>query len=294
MKRDAKKGTKRPLPEFLPHNDNGCDICHNVKYNHSSSRTKNPVLHKELLDNSFTEHGFIIVKKDPRVFCKLNLQDQEEHQPYVSELTVHVNADNTWSIYVIGRKIIRENLSEDLPDVLTDENINSFVLNILSLKICKGNSKYVDVIQNRISVNQPFLSASGQPSVIVESMDNLATYNKENFGIGRHPDCPVLFNGENMICDLCSSLEKKFRVFRSRQFEDERKFERRTNEDSTANIRYLSREELVERLNKTQSAKREAIRKTVQLQSRIQALIDEKGVALEDEHSELIKEVSLS
>ena len=128
-------------------------------------------------------------------------------------------------------------MSEKLPGVLTDENINSSVMNILSLNICKGNSTYVDVVHNRISVNQPFWSASGQPSVFVETMDNLATYKKENFGIGRHPDCPVLFNGENTICDLCSSLEKKFRVFRSRQSEDERKFERKTNEDSTPNIR---------------------------------------------------------
>ena len=69
---------------------------------------------------------------------------------------------------------------------------------------------------------------------------------------------------------------------RQEDLEPERK-RLRTSDTSTANLRYLSREELIERVKNAQNQKKEAIRHASKLHKIVQKEIEKEGVELSKE-----------
>ena len=56
---------------------------------------------------------------------------------------------------------------------------------------------------------------------------------------------------------------------------------------STTNLRYLTREELVERLNNAQNHKREALKKIANLSKIVAAFTEQEGATLGDENHKI-------
>lgn len=81
------------------------------------------------------------------------------------------------------------------------------------------------------------------------------------------------------MCDKCAKLDKKFKVYKKRQSTDDvESHERRSADSSNVNLRYLSKEELIERLNNTQQKKRMAIKSAARLSKRIHELTQKEGI----------------
>ena len=72
----------------------------------------------------------------------------------------------------------------------------------------------------------------------------------------RHPNCLILCKGENndQICIDCLMLNKKMKIYKKRR-EDFGSDQNRVTDSSHVNLRFLSKDELVRRLNKTQQKK---------------------------------------
>ena len=77
---------------------------------------------------------------------------------------------------------------------------------------------------------------------------------------------------------------------KTRSLEPERK-RLRTSDTSTANLRYLSREELIERVKNAQNQKKEAIRHASKLHKIVQKEIEMEGVELSKEQNENLSKV---
>ena len=58
-----------------------------------------------------------------------------------------------------------------------------------------------------------------------------------------------------------------------------------------ANLRYLTREELIERLNNAQNHKKEALRKIGKLSKIVAASIEQEGATLGDENHNVVNEI---
>eukprot|EP00111_Clytia_hemisphaerica_P004585 TCONS_00013167-protein len=280
--RDANNGKKKEPAIFSTHNEH-CEIC---AVENKLSAPKNTTLNKHNLDKLFQSNGFFVCSKSPsRTYSKLNVTNGK----VIPVITININEDCTWSVVVLGKSLPCDEIFPAY-QFLNDNNAVSLISDLTECKICFGNNKYPDVVQSRIVVDQPFPSNSGGISAIVESDECCIEFRKHNFNSVRHPNCSLLYNSEKEMCDNCCSLDKTFKVFQKR-IQEPIDFERRTCDISTTNLRHLSKDELIARLQNTQIAKREAIRKIVNLQSKINQMIEDESVELNETNHEIVKVV---
>ena len=181
-----------------------------------------------------------------------------------------------------------------LPERISDENIKLFDDFFSKLRICIGISEYSDVIQARLNFKQPFLSKDGAPNAFVEDKFHNQLI-KDNFKIFRSINCEYLSSNENNICKSYFLNQSFLRSCQSRLRQEDLEPERkklRTSGTSTANLRYLSREELIERLKNAQNQKKEAIRHASKLHKIVQKEIEKEGVEQNEILSKELKENS--
>jgi len=87
--------------------------------------------------------------------------------------------------------------------------IQSFLQNLKRLKICHGNNTQNDLLQSRLVIEQPFKTVTGEPATIVESRKGHVRFQKANFTILRHVDCPTLFTTEEeALVNQCKPYRK--------------------------------------------------------------------------------------
>ena len=139
---------------------------------------------------------------------------------------------------------------------------------------------------NRINLEQPFKTDGGE--AIVESSKGSIVFESSSFDTIRHPNCKLFFSGKGDACQECRSLDKKFQIYSKR---DTQKRDNRTSDSSFVNLRYLSKDELIERLRNTQQAKRVAIHQTMSLMDKLNKMIEKEGVELEQDHHAIVKKV---
>ena len=116
----------------------------------------------------------------------------------------------------------------------------------------------------------------------------------DNFKIFRSINCEYLNYNENDICKSYflnqSFLRSCWSRLRQEHLEPQRK-RVRTSDTSTGNLRYLSREELIERVKKAQNQKKEAIRHATKLHKIVQKETEIEGVELSKEQNENLSKV---
>ena len=101
---------------------------------------------------------------------------------------------------------------------------------------------------------------------------------KKGFKQVRHIDCQY-FVQNKQICEKCSNFANSLWSIKSRYHKavEEPEFKKqRVSVSSTTNLCYLTREELIERLNNAQNHKREAMRKIAKLTKIVAASIDQE------------------
>ena len=161
-----------------------------------------------------------------------------------------------------------------------------------NLHICGGVKDYSDVICARLEVNEPFPSENeNTPGGIVENWEHCQLI-KDNFVYVRHPDCQY-FCGKGDICTNCFKYTDFLRSCRSRlkNKDDSVRKRGRVSDDSTTNVRWLSRHELVQRLENTQHQKREAMKKVARMSSIINELIIKESVNVSSDQHEFFSDV---
>ena len=105
---------------------------------------------------------------------------------------------------------------QDLPTFISDKNVilfNKFFNG--GFFLCDGNPHFVDVIQSRLEVNQPFMSVDN-PVAYVEDLHHVTLPSADDYKCVRHKDCLffVLFHGA--MCEKCSDYSHYLRTCRSR------------------------------------------------------------------------------
>ena len=168
--------------------------------------------------------------KYKRIYLKTNIVEDV----LVNEVVFFLNFSHYWHIQINNKIFSPSSLDalNGLPERISDENIKLFDDFFSKLRICVGISEYSDVIQARLNFKEPFLSKDGAPNAFVEDQFHNQLI-KDNFKIFRSINCEYLSNNENNICKSCLEPERK---------------RLRTSDTSAANLRYLSRDELIERV----------------------------------------------
>ena len=116
---------------------------------------------------------------------------------------VAISENFKWSLAFSGAALQHSNKHlQDLPTVLNDLNIQSFVDYILSLKFCTGITDYVNVLLHRLEIKQQFTNDSKE---IVSSAENSnqTVLKKEEFNRFRHKNCSLFRESDKDICNAC-------------------------------------------------------------------------------------------
>ena len=143
-----------------------------------------------------------------------------------------------------------------LSAIITNENSSLFNSFLKSLNICDGLSGFSDVIQSRLDIKQPLFTENGNQNGIVMNDSNVEL-DKKFFNKVRHIDCKYFIQNKQ-ICEKCFHFANSLRSTKSRYHKavEEPEFKKQcVSVSSTTNLRYLTREELVERLNNAQNHK---------------------------------------
>ena len=116
---------------------------------------------------------------------------------------VAISENFKWSLAFSGAALQHSNKHlQDLPTVLNDLNIQSFVDYILSLKFCTGITDYVNVLLHRLEIKQQFTNDSKEIVSSVEN-SNQTVLKKEEFNRFRHKNCSLFRESDKDICNAC-------------------------------------------------------------------------------------------
>ena len=288
LKKGEATSSKLTAPfEFVQHSEN-CYVCSQF----SESITEKLNLRK--LDSSMREMGYVVDINRPgfkRIYVKLSLVNDLLQ----TKIVIFVKSTNEFYCQINGVKVTPGSLLLNLPETLNEQNMESFTSFFKNIDICEGIKEFQDVISARLEIKQPFPSDTGNLTEIVEYQGH-AQLIKANFEIVRHLNCSYFVDLDEKICKSCQNYTNFLRSSRSRikiNLEPEKK-KQRVSDSSKTNVRYLTREELEERLSQAQSAKREALKKVSNMAIKIKKLIQEEGVIVTEEESSLFKDIITS
>ena len=277
LNNDPELSEKFEAGSFVCHSDESCLFC--IK--HLTERTEN-TLNLRNFDKMMTSHGFQIQNNDSfkRVFSSAKI----ESEILYNEIVFFLHHDYRWYIQVNQKTFKQSSLTilNELPVIINDENMNLFDVFFATIKVCEGLHGFSDVIKSRFNYEELFVSRDGSTLGIVE--DNLHNeLNRNKFTIFRGTHCSYLTNDGSNVCQSCRSNSNYLRTCQSRLSQasmEPAKKKLRTSDTSTTNPRYLSREELIERLRNAQNQKRDAIKRVSRLTKVIQKEIEMEGVTL--------------
>ena len=115
------------------------------------------------------------------------------------------------------------------------------------------------MLEKKLEVTQPFVNNIGEVTAVVET-DKHSILKKGNFKTIRNANCNYLVK-DVLRCEKCSSTKSTLRAIRSRKVS----LQNPTSPDSTINYRFLSKDELIKRLENGQSQRRKALKKVISL-----------------------------
>lgn len=264
-----KPATKITTAAYYGEHSDHCEICKSITI-------KSNVSIKDV-DKLFSDCGFVKcneVKSFKRIYIKHKLQMENS---ITNEFSFFVNPDDTWFCLVLGHSI--SNTAISAAPKLTMDCLADFKIFFEMHKSCPGLTGYSDVISQKIDIKLP------STNFLVETETHNLLGNKENYKIWRHNTCNFFILKSSVSCQNCKSLIPTLRKSRSRQSSDG------TTDSSSVNYRFLSREELIERLGNVQKKKKEVIQKLATLNSKVQEDIGKSGLVLQEEEHNSFKKV---
>jgi len=269
--------------EFKEHSHNDCEVC---SFFQRKSKPSKIETHIKVFDDMMLKYNFARLKDS---FYKLAYTFQQVIEgKAVVKYSIVVQESYHWDLYLYSKLVPKTNsYLVELPEILNDSNIENVVSLICNLTLCPGIEQYDDVIDYRLQFNQPFVDDKGiTVSIIEDKYHN--SLKKESYTTIRSVDCIFFTKKDNSTCLACYNNKPYLRNIRSRM--NKRSSTDRVSDESTVNMKYLDRDELVLRLKNAQKKKREAIAKTVKLSVKVADMILKEGEILEKQkHDEMLK-----
>ena len=234
---------------------------------------------------SFTENGFVTYRGSSsyrRIYVRQRLKEC-----IVNDIEVYVHDDYNFHVVVLGRKIESSQCLKDLPDKISDENVRALAEYLGNLLTCKGLDNFEDIINEKLDISQPFLNEKGEVAAFIEDRDGQQS-KVSNYKVIYHVLCEIFTTSEMKTCTKCKTYASTLRKRRSRMDQDSERKKLRASDSSTANYRFLTKVELMERLNNTQKEKQKSIQRVMNLTLSINNQIINEGVKTsKEQHSTL-------
>ena len=209
--------------------------------------------------------------------CKISSNACSSNQPLVVSLSLTINEDFTWKLFVLGQQLEKQmnTLLCDIPyhlDVVSFSNLYS-VLD--SANICTGNSQshFVDMANSRKGM---FLSASKQPIARLET-EPLPTI--------RTVGCDLLISSTK--CCKCMDYESTLRALHSRWVKNKKCS--LSEPSKFTNNRYLKTPEKMTKLKVLQEKASLGDKEIKKLWKTIQHSTEQNGVEVDENlHTDLV------
>ena len=270
---------------FYPHNDNDCEVCQTLTA--KSSRSKD--LPVKYIDKAFEACNFVKIMSGgihKRVFEKHRLNSDDKT---IKEITFYINHDNSWECVALNNKCIRTSISDHT--YLKMETLKQIENIFTKNSLCRGISGFEDVIQSRLDMKLPF-----HASVLCESDQQIPLLDKHDYKIIRHRDCKIIMeNDPSNLCENCKQFIPYLKKCKIRSSETPTSSAKEEALDSShTNYRFLSREELIERLQHAQKKKKDALQKLAYINAKIKDDVGKKGVVLESTQHDLFQKILTS
>ena len=146
-----------------------------------------------------------------------------------------------------------------------------------NLAICDRLVNFEDVINEKLDISQPFLNEKGEVAAFIEVRVGQQC-KVSNYKVIHHVLCEIFTTSEMKTCTKCKTYARTFRKRRSRMDEDSERKKLRVSGSSPANCRFLTKVELMKRLNNTQKEKQKSIQRAMRLTLSINSQIVSEGV----------------
>ena len=199
-----------------------------------------------------------------------------------------IKSGYAWVIKVFGKTVPpKSECFGNFPGPLSLDILENFDIMLQALKLCKANDDFTDILAKRIDINEPFPGAESERIALAESSNGHGQLIKENFDIVRQVNFEYIVKGKGR-CQHSSSLRHNSFSVRASLDADRQK---RTQESSATNLRYLTNHELVILLEKTQKAKWQVLKQVARLLATISRIMREEGVCVSSEHNEIFRSV---
>ena len=266
---------------FNEHQDGECNICQQTTVSSSNIGFTS-------MDEHFKKAGFI--KLDNPDYRRVYLLHEFNCEKIVQKLSIFIKNNNEWTCHIFGYPVSKEHqVVGSLPVVLDKDNIDPFVNFFTTVKLCPGIKGFADVVSNRLEINIPFQSKDGSKIANVENSLHQPLISEDYMYI-RHSNCCLISN-DGKMCENCLSYRNSIYQFRPKTGDEEpQKKKSRTDPSSKTNYKYLTREELIERLNNIQKEKKEIIRKLTKSLKAVRKSISKEGVNVENDQHQLFQQ----
>ena len=273
---------------FLPHIDEDCTLCNTMNLKRKSKLLNITALDKEMKDLNFT-----IVQNDScfkRVYGRQKIF--KESSTIITDVTLCIETNNSLICNVYGRPVDIGQLPKQVSD---PKELGDFFTNY---HLCSGVTNYEDIISRQLEINQKFSGTNGQP--IIETIEHFPLHEKSDYKFLRSSDCGIFISNElpEKVCSSCKSFAhdtlRKIRQRNSLNVPGESPPIKKsiTSDTSSCNVRFLSREELIERLTNTQEKKRQLSRNIAMLNHRINEDIRTEGTSnIDDNQHNFLTEI---
>jgi len=264
--------------EFVPHGDN-CELCTSL----STSKGKGTFwtsIDKALLAIGYQKYMNEV--SGDRTFYHIDCTERGIY----SDVTVVIKPDYTWNLVIFQTEV---HISDSNLVVLDIDNLQDFALKLNNMRICEGNKDFKDILERRVDIKEPFPATDSVRSSHVEASVGKTKLVKSNFDVIRHSQCQyAIFDGSKTRCLKCSDQRKNLYSLRTRS---EKESDNRVSDSSKTNIRFLSRDELIQRLENAQKVKQEALKRVSKLSVKVAEMVRTESVGLSKSSNELVKKV---
>ncbi|XP_065678109.1 uncharacterized protein LOC136093118 [Hydra vulgaris] len=193
--------------------------------------------------------------------------------------------DKTWELKVFDRNITKSsNFLKNLSLIINKKNADNIFKLIVQSHICIGNQDYPEIIIQKCShfINPNIKSKINIETKYLETVDD--------FTILRHKSCEILCNEKTQRCKKCKNCKNFLKVsnFRLKNKESD------TGSSKTTNLKYLSHQELIDKVKLLQQQKSTLTKRIIKLQAEVKKLIKTDGLYIDNDTHKIVKESLLS
>ena len=204
----------------------------------------------------------------------------------VIDLSVKIHSDFSWNLFMFECEIpLNGSITENLPQILTLLNYETFFTILASAKCCSGNDDFPDIISHHISKGTELVIYDQQKN-IKANIENNRCSNAESLTTIRTIDCELLIPSSQVRCDACKSHRRVLNI-KTQRLKD---FDPDIVKKTTPNI-HMTRPQLSTKLEAYQKDRRSLLRNRERSENKIKKLIKKESVVVDESTHEIVSSV---